>query len=354
MRSVAVSDGLQSRQRLAAAIGLFFLSPLIAEFLLGNLPIKLLPALIVLAPMYGGGALLIRECARRAGRGWPTIVMLALTYGIVEEAFTTQTLFNPNYLHLNAHLLDPGYIPALGIGAWWTVFVLTLHTAWSVSASIALVEGSVPAAATTPWLGRVGLTVTTVLFVLGAVASTLMGYKQDHFLASPAQFASAAVICIVLVFMAFRIPRSSVIPTSSAPSAWVAGLTALLAGSAVLLIPKAWGWWAAACVFALDVFMVAVVLFWSRSPGWNLSHKLALGSGAALAYAWHAFLEMPAVGQAGLSLRIGNAIFAAGAVALIATAFLRVRRELAKRGSAVSEPTIYAGRGEIASSSPDR
>ena len=95
-----------------------------AEFLLGNLPIKMLPVILILAPLYGGGALLIREVVRRAGRGWPSIVMLALAYGIVEEAYTTQSLFNPNYLKLNLHLLQPAYIPAIGMGAWWTIFVL--------------------------------------------------------------------------------------------------------------------------------------------------------------------------------------------------------------------------------------
>ena len=115
------------------AVALFLVAPLIAEFLLGNLPIKMLPVILVLAPLYGGGALLIRELVRRAGRGWPSIVVLALAYGIVEEAYTTQSLFNPNYLKLNLHLLQPAYLPALGIGAWWTIFVLTLHTAWSIS-----------------------------------------------------------------------------------------------------------------------------------------------------------------------------------------------------------------------------
>ena len=33
--------------------------------------------MVVLAPMSGGGALLIREVARRAGRGWPTVLLLA-------------------------------------------------------------------------------------------------------------------------------------------------------------------------------------------------------------------------------------------------------------------------------------
>lgn len=47
-----------------------------AEYLRGDLPLKMLPALIVLAPAYGGGAILIREAARRTGRGWPTMLLL--------------------------------------------------------------------------------------------------------------------------------------------------------------------------------------------------------------------------------------------------------------------------------------
>src|SRR5580698_10058316 len=115
-------------RRVAPAIGLFFIAPLVSEFLLGDFPIKWIGIVLALAPLYGGGALLIREIARRTGRGWPTILVLAFAYAVFEEAFTTQTLFNPNYLHLNLGLLKPAYIPALGIGAWWTVFVLTLHT----------------------------------------------------------------------------------------------------------------------------------------------------------------------------------------------------------------------------------
>jgi hypothetical protein len=54
------------------------LSPLVAEFLLGKLPLTQLGALFVLAPLYGGGAVLIREVARRHGWGYPGVVLLAL------------------------------------------------------------------------------------------------------------------------------------------------------------------------------------------------------------------------------------------------------------------------------------
>jgi hypothetical protein len=329
----------KSGRCLPAAIGLFFVAPLVAEFLLGNLPIKMLPALIVLAPMYGGGALLIREATRRAGRGWLTIVLLALAYGIVEEAFTTQTLFNPNYMHLNLHLLDSAYIPALGIGAWWTVFVLALHTVWSISTPIALIEATVPHRATTPWLGDLGLGVTAVLFVLGAAANTAIGFRTDHFIASPAQFASSAAIVILLVVVAFLryqlvIPAlldpvwpASLSRAQSVPSPWLFFFVALAAGSAILVIPKSWGWLAAALILGLELGVAALVLVLSRRTAWRPAHQLALAAGAALSYAWHAFFESPVVGGTGLNVRIGNAVFALSAILLIAFAARRLRAD---------------------------
>ena len=68
------------KRNFVAVITLFFVAPLVAEYLLGDLPLKLLPVLIVLAPAYGGAAILIRETARRAGRGWPTMLVLGAAY----------------------------------------------------------------------------------------------------------------------------------------------------------------------------------------------------------------------------------------------------------------------------------
>jgi hypothetical protein len=313
-------------RRILPAIGLFFLAPLVAEYLLGDLPITLLGALVVLAPMYGGGALLIREVVRRTGRGWPTIFGLGLAYAIFEEAFTTQTLFNPNYLHLNLGLLNHAYIPALGMGAWWTVFVLTLHTVWSISTSIALVEALVPARATTPWLGRVGLAVTCLLFVLGAVASTLIGLRQDRFVASRLQFAVAAVACVATILVAFRLPATVAGKTpGNVPSPWLLGAGALAAGSAFLLIPSGWGWLAVGAYLVLDLVVIAAVIHWSHRESWGAADRLALAGGAALAYAWHAFVQTPAAGPAGVVTRVGNAVFALGLIVLLFIAGRRCR-----------------------------
>jgi hypothetical protein len=300
------------------ALALFFVAPLVAEFLLGNLPIKLLPALVVLAPLYGGGALLIREVARRTGRGWPSILLLGMAYGLVEEAFTTQSLFNPNYLGLNLGLLTPAYIPSLGIGAWWTLWMLMVHGIWSISTPIALIEASVPDRARTPWLGRVELSVVAIVFLFGAVATTLMGYKHDRFLASTAQFAGAAVVIVMLVILAFGVSRNRRYAAyRQAPLPWILGLVALAFASAAMLVPMRWGWGAVAALLALDLGMIVVIAPLARRGAMVLAHQLALGAGAALAYGWHAFLQRPAVGGLDATVRIGNGIFLAGAIALI-------------------------------------
>src|SRR4051794_2527119 len=120
--------------RIAPALVLFFLSPLIAEFLLGDLTLQQLPALVALAPFYGGGAILIRETLRRSGRGWPAFLLLALAYGLIEEGIADQSLFNPDFLHLR--LLDYGWVPPLGTSLPWSLYVLGIHIGWSLAVPI--------------------------------------------------------------------------------------------------------------------------------------------------------------------------------------------------------------------------
>ncbi|HEY3743340.1 MAG TPA: hypothetical protein VGL53_26015 [Bryobacteraceae bacterium] len=311
-------------KRALPAIGLFFLAPLVSEYLLGDLPITLLVALVVLAPMYGGGALLIREIVRRTGGGYPRILTLALAYAIFEEAFTTQTLFNPNYLHLNLHLLDHAYLPALGIGAWWTIFVLTLHTVWSITASIALAESLVPARSTTPWLGRTGLAITVVLFLFGAVVSTKITFKQDPFLGSITQLVWSGIICAAVIAAAFLLVKPSTkTPIGLAPNPWITGIAALAAASIFLLTPATWAWGAVAIYAVLDIAMIALIHRWSQASNWSGMHLLSLAGGAALAYAWHGFAQMSVVGTTMTIKLIGNAIFTASLLVLLAIAARR-------------------------------
>jgi hypothetical protein len=316
-------------RRIAPAIGLFLLSPFVGEFLLGNVAIDALPIGLVMAPMYGGGAVLIRESARRAGKGWPTIFLLAIAYGVVEEGLSCQTLFNPSYFGFN--LLREAYIPLLGMGVWWTLFVLTLHTIWSICVPIAIIESLVPDRATTPWLGRPGLAVATVLYVLGSALVFIGTYRQEQFMASPAQLAGVAVTALVLVAAAFALAFASGRTTTTrgrpAPGPWPVGAFSLLATSAFLVVRYVLADWPLVFAYLLLYGLAAVlVVRWSGRAGWGPAHRLALAGGALLTYAWHSFPETPVLGSAGTTDLAGNIVFSILAVLLLILAGRTVQR----------------------------
>ncbi len=76
----------------APVFTLALLAPFIAEFLLGATPISRLEGFVVLALLYGGGAVLIRELVRRrSGSGWGRIVVLGAAYALIEEGLAVQS-----------------------------------------------------------------------------------------------------------------------------------------------------------------------------------------------------------------------------------------------------------------------
>lgn len=333
-------------RRIAPAIGLYFLSPIVAEFLLGNLSIAYLPGLLFLSAMYGGGAVLVREVARRTGRGWPTIILLALAYGIVEEGLVTQSLFNPNYA--GQDLLSYGHIDALGMSYWWTLFVLTLHTVWSISVPIALVEALVPSRRTTPWLGKVGLTVASLLFLIGcgltfvtSLDQSSFGGPSEPFFASPAQFVGAGVAAVVAVVVAFSLRRPQPnTATGPVPNPWWIGALSLIAGSIFLVMSylNLPAWLTVAVYVLLYAAVTVLTVRWARRSGWRHLHTVALMGGALLAYAWHGYLQ-PSLdrGNSAIDL-IGNSFFATLALVLLISAVRQARRAPSVEGAATSEP----------------
>jgi len=284
-------------RRIAPALLLLVLAPLVAEFLLGDFSVRGLGLLIVFLPQYGGGALLIREVTRRTGRGWPTMLLLAAAYALIEEGFTTQSLFDPNYVP-GLRLLDYGFIPALGTSPVWSLFVLSIHVVWSIATPILIAEGLAGPRRTTPWLGRVGLAVTAGLFVLGSLATTAFTLQTHHFVASAPQFAAVVLLvvgAIAAAFLLFRPAGGGLITSRSgqpAPPPLLVALVALALATAFQLarhFGPDLGLPAAVTVLgmlACEAVAVGLVLGWSRRPGWGRPHLLALANGAVLTYAW--------------------------------------------------------------------
>ncbi len=318
-------------RRVAPAIGLFLLAPFVGEFLLGNLTIGELGLGLLLAPLYGCGALLIREVTRRTGRGWPTIALLAAAYALIEEGPVDQLLWNDSYA--NADLLHgDSYLPALGMSVELTTVILALHTVWSICVPIAIIETLVPERRTTPWLHTPGLIVTVVVYLLGVNLVFWGTYAEEHFLASPAQFAGVGAVIVGLVVLAFRVDRRPRAPLPGrAPSPWLVGLAAL-AGTSLywapaVLITADWYEWVGVLVWCVVVVAgVLLIARWSRQDGWDAQHVFALAAGATLTYAWTAFPVRPESGGSPTVDLAGNVVFALVAVAILLFAARAVTR----------------------------
>ena len=306
---------------------LLFMSPLIGEYLLGSLPASMIAVLPLMMAMYGAGAILIREAVRRAGGGWASIVLLAIAYGLFEEGFVTQSLFNPNYLHLR--LLDFGFLPSLGTALPWAIFVITIHAVWSITVPIALIESAFPAHRDRPWLGAVGCASYALAFIAGCTLIALFSYRQTPFMATPAQFGVAGTLILALCFTAFRLRKPAVDLAPAAPHGVVLFLASFLAGSAFMLAGRraesAWHLgWPTVVALALGILASFVVFIaaQSRNGKWDEPRRFALVAGAFMVYAWTGFqTDLALHGKADL---VGHAIIAALLCAVLA--LIGVRR----------------------------
>jgi hypothetical protein len=299
--------------RKTAIATLALLAPFVAEFLLGDQYLsgppevgKQLGMYAMFVALYGSGALLIREIARRRGRGWPTILVLALAFGIAEEGLLTETLFNPHYLGLD--LLSPGHIPVLGLGTPWTVYVLTLHVVWSIATPIAIAEAFF---GRSPWLRTPGTWAWSVLLAVGAVGTFVVSRSLDaaHFLAAPGQLAGTLVVVVALVLVALRLPARP--PQTPAGNPWLGFAVGLGLSSAFQVMKTGLGvspWVQAGVMLALEAVAVGYALK-TRPP------VVSLAAGAAVTYCW---LGLSTAAGAGFAAIAEQCVLVAGTLVLLA------------------------------------
>lgn len=287
------------------------------EFLLGASPLQnILAAIVLLLPIYGGGALLIREVTRRTGRGWPTIFLLAAAYGVIEAGLADQSLFNPSFFDAAPEKVAP--IPLLGISAYDTLTCVVGHAIWSISVPIAIVEMLTPARNRTPWLGKTGLAITGFLYLIGCAIVFSFIYAEEKFIASPAQLMGAGAVTLVLIVVAFSLKkktRLTVLSSGTLIKPWMLGIGSFVAASLFFAKPESW----AGVIMGVIILCVAwlLVRHWSSHQGWRIQHQFALVAGAVLTYAWGGFTVTWFLWPDNSIAWIGNVLFALIAIALL-------------------------------------
>ncbi|SDL72794.1 hypothetical protein SAMN05216298_4934 [Glycomyces sambucus] len=322
-------------RRLAPAIGLALLAPVCAEMLSGydvttGDPAALLVTVLFGSMLYGAPALLIRETARRAGLGWPGVLLLAAALGIVQAGIIDQSMFSANYRGIDywAEMTGPTWIDPLGLSAFTALTFIGGHTLWSFTAPIAMVE-AVDGREPRPWLRAPGLVVTAVLYPAAAyvVLQDHLANETDH--ASAAQVTGAAVTAAVLIVLALLLgrKRSRPVPRRVPPPA------VLIPASAAALIAAGWTytWTGVAVAAALILGGGAAIVHWSRSEHWDRRHATALAAGALLAVVLPSFLTDPIGETDPVAKYVNNAALTLLVIALAWWAMRRAARSAPPR-----------------------
>lgn len=278
-----------TRTRWGPTIGLFMFAPICAEYLLGYDAatghwLLLAGGLVVLAPLYGGAALLIREVVRRAGLGWPTILLLCAAWGTIQAGLVDQSMFNPDYRGIPYWdlLWAPTRILGVQVSAFaaWT-FVLG-HVVFSLGAPIAVIEclaGRQHRAQS--WLSRPGVVAVAAVTIIGAIIVWWDQMTVDPFRISLTQAIVALVVAGSFVKTAFRVR----LPAVRRPGVVLPPMAVGAGALAVATVVQAFAtttWSGLGLVVVITVTAFGVLIHQSRSESWTSHHRLAAAAGALL------------------------------------------------------------------------
>ncbi len=328
-------------RRIAAVLVLVVLAPVSAEYLLGydtttGHALPLLAGLLVLGPLYGAPAVLIREVARRRRLGWPGIVCFAAAWGVLEAGVVDQSMFNPSYRDIPYWdlLWSPTRIPGIEVSAFAALTFVTGHVVFSLGAPIAFTEALFPDIRHERWLGRTGVVGMVVLAVLGAAAVGADHQASQPFSASWPQLTSAFAVVAALVVLPFGLDahgREREPTERSVPPPILLGAGAFVA-AAVVQIAVPTGWWGFLGLAALVVGAILAVSALARSRHWTPHHELSLTAGALLGCSAAGFLVVP-LGDVSTTLRLGHhVVLTAALLGLLAVAVTRRPRRRSAPG----------------------
>jgi len=305
-------------RRYAPVFVLAVLATFIGEVLLGATPISRLGGLLVVTPLYGGGAILIRELARRRGSGWGRIALLGAAYAIVEEGLAIQSMFNPNLF--NAGLLGG---TVFGVNWVWAEWTICYHIVWSIGIPILLTELLFPERRAELWLGRTGLTIAGVVYAIAAtaLAAIFRLVIAPDFRAPVPLLIGAALLAAGLVALALAWPMRAAHSQPAAisrntPPPWLVGLTTFVASVALFALLGLPQWLRAGALVllpmlaeaAMAIGVASLIRYWAAGRGWSDMHRLALACGALLVSMIFGFFfvttssPVDQLGQAGASV----------------------------------------------------
>ena len=182
---------------------LLLLTPGIPEYISSSSPIANLflnPGafafeLVANLGLYGSGVILIREAAVRWRRGWTSILLLGVAYGILEEGVALSTLFNPKAGPVG----ELGYFGHWAGVSWvWLAEILPVHMIFSISIPILLLGVALPYTGGRSLVSRRGIALSLAVLSADVVALLLVTVRYEGFwMGYAVLFGSSMAICIL-------------------------------------------------------------------------------------------------------------------------------------------------------------
>ena len=116
--------------------------------------------------LYTAGVLLIREFSIRYNKGWASILILGLAYGIMEEGISVHTFFAPSG---NPVGLLGIYGRSMGVDWIWALGISFFHAIFSIGLPILLLSVAYPNNSREPLLARKGIAVVLFVYILDVI-----------------------------------------------------------------------------------------------------------------------------------------------------------------------------------------
>lgn len=197
-------------KRIPPWLTLLLLAPVLGELVSGHQsPLEFINPLnfVILSLPYGFGALICRELVVRWKKGWLSLLVLGMAYGIYEEAIVVHSIFNPQWSELGA-LANYGYFG--GVNWTWGELMIHFHALISIGASVGLVQLMYPERQHQRWLGNKGLIACFVGILLWVPVMAVIMMLSKEWAAPPLGWYLLSWFAVfVLGYVAYRLPAQS-------------------------------------------------------------------------------------------------------------------------------------------------
>ena len=193
----------------AAAAALFFLPAISVELLTGNtrLSTYFSPITFIIDNItYGAALLLIRETVVRWGKGFPSILMFALGYGMLNEALSTKGFFDPRFYSVVSDKLE-GFGRVYGINVPWALNITVVHAVFSILVPYLIITTLFPGR--DRWIGSK----LYVTLLLALIAETVFCFymialppSHYHYDEGPSPLLLIIALLAALILAAWKMP----------------------------------------------------------------------------------------------------------------------------------------------------